>query len=163
VAESPPRYLFSTFPGFEGRKPPIGVGDGNGAGRGAVNGAAVGTGRGATGWVGQGAAGAAAGVGDAGIGRGAGAVNGAGDTGFSAGAIATAGLIATVFAFTLACLPTFLIAFLADFFATTRFLALFLTADCPFFLRIKIARFVFFDFVFACFALLLDFLAMIAS
>jgi len=160
--ESPPNYLFSTFPGFEGRKPPIGVGDGNGAGRGAPkDGAGVGdgTGRAVAGWLGHGAAGAAtAGLGDAGIGRGAGAVNGAGDTGFGADANVTAGLIAMVFAFTLARALTFL----AVFFAATRFFANFLTADFPF-LRARIARFAFFTFFFDCFALRFDVLAMIAS
>jgi hypothetical protein len=161
-------YLFSTLPGFEGRKPPIGVGDGNGAGRGAPKvGAGVGdgTGRGATGCVGHGVTGAAAGIGgDAGFasggdtGRGAGAVNGAIGTGFGAGAALTAGFAAIVFAFTLACLLTFL----AVFFAAVCFFA----AALPFFLRNKMTRFVFFAF-FECFALLLDLLfdvlAMIAS
>jgi len=163
--------LFSTLPGFEGRKPPIGVEDGNGAGRGAPNvGAGVGngTGRGATGCVGHpAAAGSAAGIsGDTGLasggdtGRGAGAVNGAIGTGFGAGAALTAGFTAIVFvfAFTLACLPTFL----AVFFAAEYFFA----ADLPFFLRNRMTRFVFFAF-FECFALLLDLLldvlAMIAS
>jgi hypothetical protein len=157
--------LFSTPPGFDGRKPP--PDDGNGVGRGAPNvGAAAGdgAGRGLKGCVGQGTAGAAAGIGGAagfaigtGAGRGAGAVNGATCTGFGADAGLTAGFAAIVFAFTLACLPAFPLAFLADFFAATLL----------FFLRNRIARFDFFTFDFDFFALLFDllfnFLAMIAS
>jgi hypothetical protein len=150
-------YLFSMLPPPGGRKPLIGVGAGNGVDRGAPNdGADVGdgTGRGATGWVGQGAAGAAVG-----IGRGVGAVNGAGDTGFGVGASVTAGLIAMVIVFALAYLLVFLIAFLAIFFVATFFFA----ADFPFFLRISNTLLVFFTFDFDFFALLFDFLAMIAS
>jgi hypothetical protein len=88
-------------------------------------------------------------------------VNGAGATVFGIGASATAGLIAMVFvfAFALACLPVFLIAFLAVFFAATFLFA----ADFPFFLRISNTRLLFFTFDFDFFALLFDFLAMIAS
>lgn len=129
-----------------------------------------GVGRGVKGCVGQGTVGAAAGIGDgaglatgAGAGRGAGAVNGATGTGFGTGASLTAGFAAIDLAFNLACLPAFLLSFLADFFAAVRFFA----ADLPFFLRNKIARFDFIAFDFDVFALLFDLLfdfrAMIAS
>lgn len=160
-----PIYLFSTFPGFDGRKPP--ADDGNGVGRGAPNaGAAVGdgVGRGVKGCVGQGTVGAAVGIGNgAGFATGAGAVNGATGTGFGTATSLTAGFAAIVLAFDLVCLPALLLNFLADFFAAVRFCA----ADLPFFLRSKIARFDFFTFDFDFFALLFDLLfsfrAMIAS
>lgn len=138
-----PVYLFSMFPGLDGRNPP-GVEAGNGA--------ASGAGRGATGCDGHGAGGFGCGV----TGRDAGAVKGATESGCGT----ARGLCGGAIDFTLAIRVGFLaaFAFLPVFFAATRFFA----ADFTFFPRAEITRLDFFDFALDL-ALLFALRAMIAS